>query len=298
MMRLEVEQEGFIFHQETLDYSKSTLQHYRQALRHFNRYLGGLGKDDLREISSEDAEGFLVYLAGCKNPYTKKALSGSHRYGLISGVKKFFTYLYLSEKLMANPFKSVGYPEVTDRIPFTVLSREEVEALLLSVEKRYGLKGRAMVEMLYGTGLRVGELCRLEVRDVDVKERLVFVRSGKGRKDRVVPLPAGCAGACRAYLKTRPLRGRYLFSFKTRVPLHISTVERIIREGAKEAGIKKRVTPHCLRHTYATHLLEGGLDVRYIQELLGHAFVTTTEVYTRVSPDALVRVYRATHPRA
>ena len=152
--------------------------------------------------------------------------------------------------------------------------------------------------MLYGTDWRVGELCRLEVRDVDVKERPVFVSNGKGRKDRVVPLPAGCAAACRAYLKTRPLKGRYLFSFKTRVPLHISMVERIIRQGAKKVGIKKRVTPHCQRHTYATHLLEGGLDVRNIQELLGHAFVTTTEVYTRASPDALVRAYRAIHPRA
>ena len=92
------------------------------------------------------------------------------------------------------------------------------------------------------------------------------------------------------------MRGRYLFSFQASVPLHRNTVERIVMQGAETAGIKKRVTPHC--HTYANHLLEGGLDVRYIQELLGHAFVTTTEVYIRVSPDVLIRIYRATHPRA
>jgi len=271
-MNLELEQPGFLLRQESLGCSGSTLNHYGQALRHFSRYLGKLGKDDLREITSEDAHGFLVHLARYKNPHTEKPLSGNHRYGLVSALKKFFTYLYLEEKLLSNPFQSISYPEITDRIPFTVLSREEVEALLEAVEKKYGLKGRTMIEMLYGTGLRVGELCRLEVRDVDVKERLVFVRSGKGGKDRVVPMPKGCASVCRTYLKARPLKGRYLFSFQSSVPLH--------------------------RHTYATHLLEGGLDVRYIQELLGHAFVTTTEVYTRVSPDALVRVYRATHPRA
>jgi len=269
-MNLELEQPGFLLRQESLGCSGSTLNHYGQALRHFSRYLGKLGKDDLREITSEDAHGFLVHLARYKNPHTEKPLSGNHRYGLVSALKKFFTYLYLEEKLLSNPFQSISYPEITDRIPFTVLSREEVEALLEAVEKKYGLKGRTMIEMLYGTGLRVGELCRLEVRDVDVKERLVFVRSGKGGKDRVVPMPKGCASVCRTYLKARPLKGRYLFSFQSSVPLHRITVERIVQQGAKEAGIKKRVTPHCLRHTYATHLLEGGLDVRYIQELLAH----------------------------
>ena len=273
-----------------------TLKKYRCAFNLFILFFGKL--KDLREITDKDTDDFLLFLKEYKNSRTGRLLSASYRYGIISSVKKFFKYLMRNDKILTDPFCNTEYPGVSGKLPFTVLTIEEIEKLLMSGYKLYGLQGRAVIELLYGAGLRAGELCSLRIRDVVFSEEAVYVIDGKGRKDRVVPLVFECVKALREYLSEDKKGEDYVFTKKTGGPFTLSVIGHLIREVTEDAGIKKRVTPHVLRHTYATHLLEGGMDIRYIQLLLGHDYVSTTEIYTHTRDSGLIRVYRETHPRA
>ena len=165
----------------------------------------------------------------------------------------------------------------------------------------HGLRDRAILEMLYATGLRVSELVGLRHTDLDAERREVRCR-GKGGKERVVPVGEVALGWVAAYLQERTLRDTgsspWLFAGRGGRPVSRQTVWRLVRSTAARAEIGQRVSPHTLRHTFATHLLAGGADLRAIQELLGHARLATTQIYTHVEVERLKRVYREAHPRA
>jgi integrase/recombinase XerC len=198
----------------------------------------------------------------------------------------------------ANPARDLRTPRLPRRLP-GYLPVDESEALLRAGGPAGGdeLRDRAILELLYATGVRVAELVGLDGEDVALEEGAVRVL-GKGRKERVVPVGGPAVEALRAYLAARGGPAGPLFRNRRGGRLTTRSVHRIVRARARAAGLVRRVTPHTLRHTFATHLLDAGADLRFIQELLGHARLTTTQKYTHVSADRLMRVYDAAHPRA
>lgn len=196
-------------------------------------------------------------------------------------------------------------PQVS-KLPRVVLSRLQARRLIEAPSPftPVGKRDRALLELLYGTGLRVSECARLELRDVDLGRGTLFVRQGKGKKDRIVPFAGQAAAALDLYLRegrpafTRTARQQALFlSSSSGKAMGAGSIQLVVRAHARDAGLKVPVTPHVLRHTYATHLIQGGADVRHVQKLLGHACLESTTIYTRVFPKDLAKMVEKAHPR-
>lgn len=222
----------------------------------------------------------------------------------ISAIRTYFGFLLGEGILREDPSDRLETPRRWRRLP-EVLSLNEVEALLGAPrpEEALGWRDRSLLELAYGGGLRVSELCGLELGDVMLGEGLVRVR-GKGAKERLVPVGRQVVASLSVYLNTTRPRldrgaseGRVLLNARGG-PLSRVGAWGIVREHARRAAITKRVTPHTLRHTFATHLLEGGADLRAVQEMLGHADLSTTQIYTHVDREYLRRVHARFHPRA
>jgi len=218
----------------------------------------------------------------------------------LSTLRTFFRYLVREGVLATNPAESVTTPKRNRYLPKT-LSVDEATTLL---ERGHGttvlaLRDRAMLELLYSSGLRVSELTGLNVGGVDLRENLVRVL-GKGRKERIVPVGSKAREALAAYLEERGAvdDDQPLFVNHRGGRLTPRSVQRHLKTRLLKAGVFKDISPHALRHSFATHLLDGGADLRAIQELLGHASLSTTQRYTQVSVDQLMAVYDKAHPRS
>jgi integrase/recombinase XerD len=221
-----------------------------------------------------------------------------------SAVRSFIKYLLAERLMMRSPLSVFEPAKRAKRLP-KALEMEEVAALLNAADPRedLGLRDKAMIEVLYATGLRVSELISLKVEDIN--QKMGFVRCiGKGSKERVVPVGEIACNCVAAYMeRARPNllggdRSEYLFLTTQGHPMSRVMFWKIIKKYGLLAGVKKSITPHTLRHSFATHLLERGADLRSLQEMLGHASIATTEIYTHVSADHLREVYRESHPRA
>lgn len=195
----------------------------------------------------------------------------------------FFFKNFLHSTVM----QEIKAPKKDKKLP-SVLTKEEVRELIGAAKRG---RNRLIVQFLYSTGVRVSEAVKMKIEDLDLTQKMGKVKSGKGSKDRVIILSKNWCSDIKKYLKKRKVKSDYLFSKRT-LPKAISTdtVQRIIREACEKAGIQKEVTPHTLRHSYATHLMESGENIRTIQELLGHASLATTQIYTHVSTEALKKV--------
>jgi integrase/recombinase XerD len=221
----------------------------------------------------------------------------------IKGVRSFFRFLFRRGYLLSDPASSLEMPRQDERLPRVILTKDEVERILETPKTgtAMGLRDRALLELLYATGVRASELCHLAVEDVDTEDRLLRVVRGKGRKDRNVPLTRKASGAIEEYLvegrRALARGGRTLFLTRNGNPLNRARVNEIVHYYAHEAKISKRVTCHTFRHTLATHLLRGRADIRHIQALLGHSSLQTTERYTRVEISDLRAVIARAHPR-
>jgi integrase/recombinase XerD len=216
----------------------------------------------------------------------------------LTTIKQFYRYLVAERHLTADPTANVEVPRQVKKLPAT-LTLDDVERLLAApdVSKLAGLRDRAMLEVLYATGLRVSELVNLTRGDVNLK--VGFVRCvGKGNKERIVPLGSVAIGWLQHYLAARDDDAPALFPGRRRRPITRAAFWQTIKRLAVHAGIVKNISPHTLRHSFATHLLERGADLRAIQEMLGHSSITTTQIYTHVSTDFLREVYAGAHPRA
>ncbi len=220
-----------------------------------------------------------------------------------SALRTYFAFLLAEGVLEDDPTERLESPRVWRRLP-DVLSREEVERLLEAPEEGHPMhwRDRAILETLYATGMRVSELVELPVRALDLDERLVLV-FGKGSKERLVPVGGPAVRALERYLReVRPVlddgrtKGRVFLNARGR-PLSRQAVWNLVKEATRRAGIERRVSPHTLRHSFATHLLEGGADLAAVQELLGHADISTTQIYTHVDREYLREVHRKHHPR-
>jgi integrase/recombinase XerD len=283
--------------------SAHTVEAYRRDLAGYRRFLSRRGIVDAAGVSQEDVRAFLAHLSRRRAPDGERYRSSSVARAM-SAVRSFHRSLAREGGAPGDPTAGVDRPRVGRSLP-RPLSLEEVARLLDGPRDLTpaGLRDRAILELLYGSGLRISELVGLDVDDVDLEEGSVRV-VGKGGKEREVPVGRAAREALGAYLAAgRPA----LASPRSRGALFLNQRGgRLTRQGCalvlagrvRAAGIRRRVTPHTLRHSFATHLLEGGADVRVVQELLGHASVATTQIYTLVTREHLRQVYLRTHPRA
>ncbi len=283
--------------------SANTTKSYEKDVKHFQGFFAeekGRERDSLKveEVTDVDVRRFVVSL------YRSHAPSSIAR--KVSSLKGFFAFLKRRGWLSASPAKNVSAPKIPKKLP-NFLSVDEIFHLLDGDEGKdpLALRDRAILELIYSSGLRVSEVVSLNVGQVDLSIQLIRVR-GKGNKERIVPVGGKAIKAIKAYLKqrdelTRRQKGKkesqalFLNRFGTR--LTARSVERMIKSYALKRGMARRINPHALRHSFATHLLGAGADLRSIQEMLGHASLSTTQKYTHISLDQLMRVYDKSHPR-
>jgi integrase/recombinase XerD len=271
--------------------SQNTIQAYRRDLTHHLTALVAHGTEDLRRV---DESHLIVYLGQLR----RAGASAATVMRKLSALRAFYRNLVREEKVASDPTTNLPATRLLRRLP-SVLSIEEVERLLKQPDPKTqrGLRDRAMLEVLYATGLRVSELVGLQRGDLNADLGLVRC-VGKGSKERIVPVGKPALKAVEAYLASRRDAAPHLFLGNKGQPLTRVAFWRITSRYARQAGIRTPISPHTLRHSFATHMLEGGADLRAIQELLGHANIATTQIYTHVSVDRLREVYRAYHPRA
>ena len=307
---LETQLQGYLDHL-TIErgVAANTLSSYRRDLRRYSKHLSDRGIHDLAKVGEDDVSEFLVALrrgdpeAGV---VALSAVSAARALIAVRGLHRFAAAEGLAELDVA---RAVRPPTPGRRLPKS-LTIDQVLALLegaggeSSADGPLTLRNRALLELLYSTGARISEAVGLDVDDIDTQARSVLLR-GKGGKQRLVPIGRPAVQALDAYL----VRGRSELARRGRgTPAIFLNVRggrlsrqsawQVLQDAASRAGIKSGVSPHMLRHSFATHLLEGGADVRVVQELLGHASVTTTQIYTMVTVHALREVWAGAHPRA
>lgn len=289
--------------------SDNTIAAYRRDLETYAAYLDEAGLDKAAAADAADLEEYLAWLRSRESstgePYAESSVAR-----MLVAVRGLYDFLLGEGEVDGDPTEVLETPSTSRPLP-RPLSLEQVDRLLLAPvgDGPAPLRDRAMLELLYGSGLRVTELVRLDVDDLDRRERLVRVR-GKGGRMRLVPYGVTVEEALDAWLvRGRPAMGAgpagaggpqapALFVNQHGRRLTRQGVHGIVTGHAESVGLADEVSPHVLRHTFATHLLDGGADIRAVQELLGHADVTTTQVYTKVSRARLREVYDRAHPRA
>ena len=271
--------------------SAHTLRSYANDLTDFQRFLAGRGTPDMAAADLRLVRAWLAALHA-------RGLAPASVARKLAAVRSCFRFLVRRGVLEGNPAREARSP----RQPRKLVSFLPIdEATQLVDGKAIGgssrARDRAILELLYASGVRVSELAGLDLEDVDRTERTVRVL-GKGGKERIVPYGGAAARALEAWLGERGEAGSALFTNARGGRLTVRSVHTIVRRSARAAGITRRVSPHTLRHTFATHLLEGGADLRAIQELLGHSRLSTTQRYTHVGAEQLMKVYDRAHPRA
>lgn len=284
--------------------SPNTLSSYRRDLGRYTAYLHGRGVTEPSAVTEAHVTDFLAHLREGDADHAPLAASSAAR--TLVAVRGFHRFLALEGDVPADPAAAVSPPKAPSRLP-KAISIDEVERLLAAAsvgDTPVSLRDRALLEVLYGSGARISEAVGLDLDDIDTDEGVVRL-FGKGRKERLVPLGSYAADALGAYLvRGRPAlasRGRgtpAVFLNQRGARLSRQSAWTALRAAAQRADLSGHLSPHTLRHSFATHLLDGGADVRVVQELLGHASVTTTQIYTLVTVQRLREVYAQSHPRA
>ena len=271
--------------------SAHTLRSYRNDLTDFQRFLSGRGSGDL---AAADQRAVRAWLAALRARGLQPASIGRK----LAAARSCFRFLVRRGRLETNPARELRGPRLPRRL-VSFLPIDEATQLVSgrAVGGSHRERDVAILELLYASGLRVSELTGLDLEALDRSERTVRVL-GKGRKERIVPYGGQAARAVEAWLARRSEADGPLFTNGQGRRLTVRSIHTIVGRAARAAGIARRVSPHTLRHTFATHLLDGGADLRAIQELLGHRRLSTTQRYTHVGADQLMRVYDAAHPRA
>lgn len=277
-----------------------TLRAYAADLAQFGTYLQSQGISGLERVDLPLLRGFLRSLQA--NDYMSTTLARKQ-----AALRAFFRWARRSGRVTTDPTRGLRSPRQEHRLP-RFLRPEEIEGLMNAPDHSpAGLRDRALLELLYASGLRAGEVARLDVSDIHLPEGEIRVRQGKGGKERVALLGRAAAEAIRNYLSAgrpalaaRARRGesRALLLNKYGERLSDRGIRRTFDKYAAQASARLKITPHVLRHTFATHLLENGADLRAVQELLGHASIATTQIYTHVTTERMKAVYDAAHPRA
>ncbi len=282
---------NFLFYLKNLKNSSNhTVRAYRRDILDFIDFLKRNGLD-FDTVSRDDLRKFLFELK-------EKNLSRKSIARKISGIRSFFKFLTKEGYVKRNPFLMVELPRVEKKLP-TFLTEEEMVKLINAPDSKtlLGLRDKLIILFLYSTGVRVSELISIKVSHLDLKKGEVKV-FGKGKKERIVFLPDQLILLLKEYLKRRRRANGYLFLNRNGKPLTDRGIRLVIKKYSKKVVPNKNVTPHTLRHTFATHLLTGGADLRSVQELLGHSKLSTTQIYTHLTRENLKRIYENFHPHS
>jgi integrase/recombinase XerD len=288
----------------------NSLAAYRRDLRRYDAYLRERGATDPATIGEDVVHEYVRYLETMQDDDGQRRLAASSVARAVVSVRSFHRFCAREGFVDRDPSEEVGAPSVPAGIP-KALDEDEVERLLGAVtgDSPLALRDRALLELLYGTGIRISEAVGLDLDDLDLDDAMLRV-FGKGSKERVVPIGRGARDAMEAYLGEgrlvlRHSRARRSVRDADAVMLNArgGRISRqscwtIVRRAGERVGLESHLSPHVLRHSCATHMLDHGADLRVVQELLGHASISTTQVYTKVSPERLRAAYDAAHPRA
>lgn len=286
----------------SIDYIKARLSHFWDWLRREKRV------DDPREVTLQDMLDFHAMMRRKRRKLTNQPLSANYCNTHLYALRGYYQFLHQTGRVLVDPCADLPPLRAPKALPQGVLTAAQAMKLLQqpNVLTLFGFRDRVILELLYSTGLRGLEVCRLSIYDLDLKDGTLTVRKGKGGKDRVVPLGKVTTQYIREYLaNVRPKMmatmphpdavERLFFSMQRR-PLHPQMLYYLVRKSRNKAGLPHTTSTHSLRHTCGTEMLRGGASVRHVQEMLGHSQITTTQIYTRVVPSDLQRVHKKTSP--
>lgn len=278
--------------------SKNSVEAYLNDVRKLFEYYDFLGKKFIpKEADEADLHRFVYWMA-------ELGMLPNTQSRVISGIKSFFSYLLLEDLIELDPATQLESPRLSRKLP-DVLNITEINSLIDAIDasKPEGMRNKAIIEVLYGCGLRVTELVNLRISEVNAEQEYIKV-TGKGNKERIIPIGETALKFIEIYLKEVRVhlnikKGNedYIFLNKLGTRLSRIMVFKMIKGLADRTGLKKSISPHTFRHSFATHLIEGGADLRAVQEMLGHSSITTTEIYTHMDRDYLKGVITSFHPR-
>lgn len=288
-------------------YSGASIKSYGTDVKWFLRYLEAQGIERIADVTAQMLADYSICLRNQGNTFHKDSkISLSHVSHRLFAIKQFFGWLAEQMIILADPSADLDFPRRPITLPRTILTQQEAQRLVDAPDMKTpaGYCDKALLEVVYSTGIRSSELVRLKVSDFDPKNRTLYVKEGKWGKDRILPLPVISAGYMKEYIarvrpkftKTLKCENGILFLTWTGSPLYPDGLTKIFKRTSKAAGIDKRVTCMVLRHSIASHLLENGMDIRYIQEFMGHENLRTTQIYSKVTLDGLRKRYNKAHP--
>ncbi|MBL6996354.1 site-specific tyrosine recombinase XerD [Desulfobacula sp.] len=276
--------------------SDNSLMSYSSDLA---KYITFLEKNQINDLNDVDTTVILAWLIDL----AKKGLSAKSRARHIITIRGLYKFLIAEKKVIKSPVKDIDIPKTGLTLP-KIMTIEEVATLLDApdIRKPLGMRNSAMMEIMYGAGLRVSELIALRLQDINLDANFVRVM-GKGSKERIVPIGSKARTITQKWIKEgrsshlKKISTPYLFVARAGKPMTRQSFWKIIKKYALLANISKNITPHTLRHSFATHLLEGGADLRSVQTMLGHSDISTTQIYTHISREYLIKMHQKYHPR-
>ncbi len=276
--------------------SNGSIEAYSADLSEYTTFLSDNG---IERMGQADTAAVLNWLVNLQN----RGLSSRSIARHLVTLRGFYKFLLREKHIAADPVKSISIPKTGLALP-EILSADEINSLIqaLDTDTLQGTRNIAMMEVIYGAGLRVSELVTMKMENIDLTAGFVRI-FGKGARERIVPLGSHARDRTEQWLKSgrpRLLKGissPYLFIARAGKPMTRQGFWKMVKKTAAEAGISKNVTPHTFRHSFATHLLEGGADLRSVQTMLGHSDISTTQIYTHISKDYLVEMHKKFHPR-
>ncbi len=272
--------------------SNETVESYHYDLKQFEDFLKK-EKVDITKVTQKIVEKYLKTL----EKLDAKTISRK-----ITSLNNFYIFLLKDKKITKNPCEFIDRPKLKKSLPDTLTIEEVTNLLNIPLKTKYDYRNKAMLEIIYGTGLRISELISLTLRDIDLENDIIRCK-GKGSKERIVPINDYAIHYLKLYLDKRGLflikgKNDYLFLNNHGLPMTRQGFFKNLQKILSEKGIKKKVSPHTLRHSFATHMLSGGADLRSIQLLLGHSDITTTKIYTHISNEKVKTDYQTFHPRS
>lgn len=278
--------------------SDNSIAAYAHDIEMFMDFLNGVNKStSLKDIQQEDIEEFFAHLYDI-------GLSARSQARILSGIKKFYSYLIQENIVVENPTTLISSPSIGRHLP-DVLSYQEISSMIdnIDLSQQFGHRNKAIIEVMYGCGLRVSEVITLKISNIYVEDEFLRI-IGKGNKERLVPISKSIIKTLKHYLEgeriqqeINPKHTDTVFINKRGTGLSRQMIFLMIKDLAEKSGIKKNIGPHTIRHSFATHLLEGGADLRAVQQMLGHSNISTTEIYTHVSDQYLREIISIYHPR-
>ena len=298
---LETHRAAFLESLRVRNFSPATLASRGQSLDAFFRFLSSCGVDDVREVSAETIRDYQVFLSS--QPFTTHTAHAK-----LIALRRFFEHLEKTDAVLVNPCCKMVLPKIEERLPRRVLTPAEARKILdvPDTQTRKGIRDKAILEVFYSTGIRLEEMSRLTTHDVDTRNGFLRVNKGKFAKDRVAPLGRKASDYVHEYLtkvrsewsrQQRDERALWLSSILPHQPMGKMAVSVMVRQYGK-AALGRSVSAHVWRHTCATHLVAGGSNIAYVQRLLGHRSLSTTQIYTRVAVPEVKETFQRRHPRA